>query len=40
MHFLIVVNYWLVTFLPFLFTFEGWDGKNSELSTYGLVTLS
>lgn len=26
MHFLIIVNYWLVTFVPYIFTFELWNG--------------
>ena len=40
MHFLIVVNYLLVTFVPYLFTFELWDGKEKSVAIYNLVSLT
>lgn len=40
MHFLIVTNYWLVTFVPYLFTFEMWDGKTNILAIYNLISLT
>lgn len=40
MHVLIVVNYFLVTFLPYIFTFELWSGKTLSAAIYDLVTLT
>ncbi|CAD8157473.1 unnamed protein product [Paramecium pentaurelia] len=40
MHVLIVVNYFLVTFLPYIFTFELWSGKTMSAAVYDLVTLT
>ncbi|CAD8071647.1 unnamed protein product [Paramecium sonneborni] len=40
MHVLIVVNYFLVTFLPYIFTFELWSGKTISAAVYDLVTLT
>ncbi|CAD8048493.1 unnamed protein product [Paramecium sonneborni] len=40
MHFLIVVNYLLVTFIPYLFTFELWNGKEKPPAIYNLVSLT
>ncbi|CAK55878.1 unnamed protein product (macronuclear) [Paramecium tetraurelia] len=40
MHFLIVVNYLLVTFVPYLFTFELWNGKEKPAAIYNLISLT
>lgn len=40
MHFLIVVNYLLVTFVPYLFTFELWNGKKKPTAIYNLISLT
>ncbi|CAD8136626.1 unnamed protein product [Paramecium pentaurelia] len=40
MHFLIVVNYLLVTFVPYLFTFELWNGKENPPAIYNLISLT
>lgn len=39
MHALIVVNYFLVTFVPFIFTFDYWDGTKASVAIYALEVL-